>query len=52
MSRETLRALMVCANQWCRELVERYDDINYRIQLGLCIKELLRQKANKEHNLF
>lgn len=46
------RRLFLCANQWCRELVERYGDINYRIQLGLCIKELLRQKRNGEHNLF
>lgn len=52
MSRETLRDLMICANQWCRELVEKYDGINYRTQLGLCISELMRQKRNGEHNLF
>ena len=29
-----------------------YDDVNYKTQLSLCMRELLRQKANKEHNLF
>lgn len=52
MSREQLKKLMVCSHQWVREMVEKYNDVNYKTQLSLCMRELLRQKANKEHNLF
>ena len=52
MSREQLRALFVCGHQWTREMVKQYGDISYKTQLALCIRELLRQKRNGEHNLF
>lgn len=52
MSREQLKKLMVCSHQWTREMVNKYDDISYKAQLSLCIRELIRQKRNKEHNLF
>lgn len=52
MSRETLKALLLCSHQWTKEMVNKYGDINYKAQLSLCMRELLRQKANKEHNLF
>lgn len=52
MSREQLKALFICSHQWTKEIVGRYRDINYNAQLILCMKELMRQKRNGEHNLF
>ena len=52
MSREQLKALLICSHQWTREIVGRYGNINYNAQLVLCMRELLRQKRNGEHNLF
>ena len=52
MDKETLKKFLVCSHQWTRELVDRYEDINYNAQLKLCMKELLRQKKNNVHNLF
>lgn len=52
MKKETLKALFICGHQWTRELVNVYNDINYKTQFGMCIRELIRQKKNGEHNLF
>lgn len=52
MNKEVLRKLFICSHQWAREMVDRYEGIDYNAQLRLCMKELLRQKKNNEHNLF
>lgn len=52
MSKESKRDFFICSHKWCKELTERYKDINYKAQLSFCMKELLRQKRNGEHNLF
>ena len=52
MTNEQLKAWFLCSHQWCRELKEKHSEINYKTQLGLCMKELLKQRKNKEHNLF
>lgn len=52
MSREQLKKLFICSHKWCQELVGRYGNVNYNAQLSLCMKELIRQKRNGEHNLF
>lgn len=52
MSREQLKAWMVCSHVWCKEMVSKYRDISYKAQLSLCMRELMKQKRNGEHNLF
>lgn len=43
---------LLCSHQWCRELVGQYKDTDYKTQLSLCMRELIRQKKNGECNLF
>lgn len=52
MNNEQKRKWFQCSHVWCKEIIGKHKDLNYKAQLGLCMKELIRQKKNNEHNLF